>query len=99
MGDNGNSKELPGDYILKDVNGDGVVNDLDKTPLFWSGSPLIHYGFNVEASWKNFDFYALFQGAALYTVQFDEVYAKMLCFKGGNTPRILLRPLASVRPV
>ena len=30
-GDNGNSKELPGDYILKDVNGDGVVNDLDKT--------------------------------------------------------------------
>ena len=85
-GDNGNSKELPGDYILKDVNGDGVVNDLDKTPLFWSGSPLIHYGFNVEASWKNFDFYALFQGAALYTVQFDEVYAKMLCFKGGNTP-------------
>ena len=85
-GDNGNSKELPGDYILKDVNGDGVVNDLDKTPLFWSGSPLIHYGFNVEASWKNFDFYALFQGSALYTVQFDEVYAKMLCFKGGNTP-------------
>ena len=72
--------------ILKDVNGDGVVNDLDKTPLFWSGSPLIHYGFNVEASWKNFDFYALFQGSALYTVQFDEVYAKMLCFKGGNTP-------------
>ena len=38
-GDNGNSKELPGDYILKDVNGDGVVNDLDKTPLFLS---LIH---------------------------------------------------------
>ena len=77
---------MPGDIKYKDVNGDGVVNDLDKTPLFWSGSPLIHYGFNVEASWKNFDFYALFQGSALYTVQFDEVYAKMLCFKGGNTP-------------
>ncbi|MCQ5209188.1 hypothetical protein, partial [Bacteroides thetaiotaomicron] len=39
-GDNGNSKELPADYILKDVNGDGVVNELDKTPLFRSGSPL-----------------------------------------------------------
>lgn len=27
-----------------------------------------------------------FSSSALYTVQFDEVYAKMLCFKGGNTP-------------
>lgn len=85
-GDNGNSKELPGDYILKDLNGDGIVNDLDKTPLFWSGTPQIHFGFNIQADWKNFDFYALFQGSAFYTVQFDEVYAKMLCFKGGNTP-------------
>lgn len=85
-GDNGNSKELPGDYILKDQNGDGVINDLDKIPLFWSGTPQVHFGFNLQASWKNFDFYALFQGSAFYTVQFDEVYAKMLAFKGGNTP-------------
>lgn len=85
-GDNGNSKELPGDYILKDKNGDGVVNDLDKTPLFWSGTPQVHFGLNLQASWKNFDFYTLLQGAAFYTVQFDEVYAKMLAFRGGNTP-------------
>lgn len=85
-GDNGNSKELPGDYILKDLNGDGVVNDMDKVPLFWSSSPLIHFGFNVQANWKNFDFYALFQGSALYTVQFNEVYATMLYLKGGNFP-------------
>lgn len=85
-GDNGNSKELPGDYILVDLNGDGVVNDLDQTPKYWSSTPLIHYGFNVQADWNGFDFYALFQGSALYTVQFDEVYAKMLAFKGGNAP-------------
>lgn len=85
-GDTGNSKELPGDYIIRDVNGDGIVNDLDKTPLFWSGSPLLHFGLNFDASWKNFDFYMLIQGSAFYTIQFDEVYAKMLCFKGGNTP-------------
>jgi len=85
-GDNGNSKELPGDYILKDVNGDGIVNDLDKTPLFWSSTPQVHFGFNIQADWKGFDLYALFQGSAFYTVQFDEVYAKMLAFKGGNTP-------------
>jgi len=85
-GDNGNSRELPGDYILKDQNGDGIINDLDKIPLFWSGTPQVHFGMNMEASWKGFDFYALWQGSAFYTVQFDEVYAKMLCFKGGNAP-------------
>jgi TonB-linked SusC/RagA family outer membrane protein len=85
-GDNGNSKELPGDYILKDQNGDGIINDLDRIPLFWSGTPQVHFGLNIQASWKNFDFYALFQGSAFYTIQFDEVYAKMLCFKGGNAP-------------
>jgi TonB-linked SusC/RagA family outer membrane protein len=85
-GDNGNSKELPGDFILKDQNGDGVISDLDKIPLFWSGTPQVHFGLNLQASWKNFDFYALFQGSAFYTVQFDEVYAKILAFKGGNTP-------------
>lgn len=85
-GDMANSKELPGDFIIKDLNGDGMVDGWDTTPLFWGGDPLLHYGFNVEASWKNFDFYALFQGSAMYTIQFDEVYARMLCFKGGNTP-------------
>lgn len=85
-GENGNSKELPGDYIIKDQNGDGIITDADKVPLFWSGTPLLHFGLNMQASWRNFDFYALFQGSAFYTVQFDEVYAKMLAFKGGNTP-------------
>ena len=27
-GDTGNLKELPGDFVLKDVNGDGVINDI-----------------------------------------------------------------------
>lgn len=85
-GDNGNSKELPGDYILVDLNGDGVVNGLDQMPRYWSSTPLIHFGFNIQADWNGFDFYALLQGSALYTVQFDEVYAKMLAFKGGNAP-------------
>lgn len=85
-GDNGNSKELPGDYILKDLNGDGTVNDLDKVPLFWDSNPRVFFGLNFSLNWKNFDFYALFQGAAFYTVQFNEVYAEMLAFKGGNTP-------------
>jgi len=85
-GDNGNSRELPGDYIIKDLNGDGIINDQDMVPMFWNADPRVHFGLNLSASWKNFDFYMLFQGAAFYTVQFSEVYAEMLAFRGGNTP-------------
>lgn len=85
-GELGNSKELPGDYRYVDANGDGIIDDNDRMPLFWSGTPLIHYGFNLEASWKNFDIYALLQGAGMYTVQFSEVYAEVLWSKGANTP-------------
>jgi len=85
-GSNGNSKELPGDYILSDLNGDGIISDLDRVPSFWDSNPKIHYGLNISLNWKNFDLYALFQGAAFFTVQFSEVYAEILAFKGGNTP-------------
>ncbi|SHE32642.1 TonB-linked outer membrane protein, SusC/RagA family [Mariniphaga anaerophila] len=85
-GELGNSKELPGDYKFMDVNGDGIVDGRDMMPIFWNEIPKIHYGINMEASWKNFDFYMLWQGAAQYTVQFEELYATMLGFKGGNTP-------------
>ncbi len=85
-GDQGNNKELPGDYIIMDVNGNGIMDDRDKVPLFWANTPMIHYGLNMDVKWKNFDFYGLFQGAANYTVQFDDVYSRMLAFKGGNTP-------------
>lgn len=85
-GEMGNSKELPGDYIFKDVNGDGIIDEKDQLPMFWSGTPLIHYGITMEASWNHFDIYALFQGSGMYTVQFSEVYAEILWSKGSNTP-------------
>lgn len=85
-GTNGNYYQLPGDYVYQDVNGDGIIDGRDEMPIFWSSTPLIHYGLSMDASWKGFDFYALFQGAAKYTVQFQEALATMLWAKGGNTP-------------
>ncbi len=45
----------PGDIIFKDVDGDGVVTEFDRTFL---GSPIpkIQYGANVNLGWRDFDF-------------------------------------------
>ncbi len=51
----------PGDIRFVDVNGDGVVDNNDRTTL---GSPIpdFYYGINLSADWRGFDFSVLFQG-------------------------------------
>lgn len=51
----------PGDIRFKDLNGDGLINDDDRTYI---GNPIPKwsYGFNGEISFKNFDFSVFFQG-------------------------------------
>jgi TonB-linked SusC/RagA family outer membrane protein len=84
-GANGNTLILPGDYKYKDVNGDGVINDLDMVPMFYSGNPTLQYGLTLNGSWKGLDFSVLLQGSSKYTVRFREVYAEVLAFEL-NTP-------------
>ncbi|WP_425392132.1 SusC/RagA family TonB-linked outer membrane protein [Ekhidna sp.] len=52
----------PGDIRFVDVNGDGQITDDDRTVI---GSPLPDWvlGSNLSASYKNFDFSALFSGS------------------------------------
>lgn len=96
-GDQANIRELPGDFKYQDTNNDGVINDNDQLPL-WMGAngtndnqnpagknPKINYGLSLNASWKGLDVNMLFQGAAMYTVRFSEVYAEIMAFRG-NTP-------------
>ena len=47
----------PGDILFKDLDGDGIVTEKDKTFL---GSPIpkVQYGGNITLGWKNFDFMA-----------------------------------------
>jgi len=81
----GNTRELPGDFKYKDMNGDGVINGNDMVPHFYNGTPKQYYGLTLAAQWKGFDITALFQGSGKYTVRFKEVYAQMFAFRG-NTP-------------
>lgn len=84
-GDFGNSQLMPGDFRYKDVNGDGIIDGNDMQPIFYDGTPKMHYGLTINAAYKGFDFNMLFQGSANYTIRFREVYAEVFAF-GLNTP-------------
>lgn len=53
---------MPGDIKYKDVNGDGIINSLDKVPLSHSTFPLLMYGFGGEVNYKNLSIGVLFKG-------------------------------------
>lgn len=53
----------PGDLKIKDVNGDGVINDADRT--YVDGKyPSYQYTCNFGLNWKRFDFSGQFYGSA-----------------------------------
>lgn len=53
----------PGDIRFVDLNGDGVINDDDRT-LIGNPTPEWTYGFNLGADYKGFDFNLFVQGAS-----------------------------------
>jgi hypothetical protein len=53
----------PGDFIMKDVDGNGYVDDKDRTYI-GDPAPEWQYGATFNASYKAFDFQLLFQGLA-----------------------------------
>ena len=53
----------PGDIKYKDVNGDGVITDLDEVPIGATKVPNAIYGLGLSLQWRNFDINVHFQGA------------------------------------
>ncbi len=51
----------PGDIKFKDLNGDGIINDNDRTYI-GNPNPRFTYGANLAASYKGFDVSVLLQG-------------------------------------
>lgn len=58
-----NTGAHPGDFIYKDVNGDGVISGLDRIPL-GNPNPKYLYGINTSFNYKQFDLMLDFQGVA-----------------------------------
>lgn len=57
-----------GDIKYRDMNDDGIINELDYVPIGRSWMPEITYGFGFTVQWKNFDFSAMFQGVGNVTM-------------------------------
>ena len=54
-----------GDIKYRDLNGDGLINDQDKTMISEYGRvPRIQYGFGGTLQWRKFDFGFQFTGSA-----------------------------------
>lgn len=56
-----NRPEL-GDLLYKDLNGDGVINDDDRTIIGNGATPKCTFGLNLGGAYKGFDFSVLLQG-------------------------------------
>jgi TonB-linked SusC/RagA family outer membrane protein len=81
----------PGDRRFKDLNGDNIVDALDRTNIGdpW---PNFDYGFSADASWKGFDMNMSFygtQGKQLYDAQ--GVYLETMQGEWNNKITVLNR--------
>ena len=84
----------PGDIKYKDVNGDGVITDDDKVPLFaYSGIPQFMYGFGAEVRYKNWTLNVLFKGTChndfLYGDNDGSKFDGYIPFNGGYKGNVL----------
>lgn len=68
----------PGDIRYKDLDGNGVINDGNKTlsnsgdrKVIGNNTPRYNFNINLGAAWKNFDLRVLFQGTAKRDIWLD----------------------------
>jgi TonB-linked SusC/RagA family outer membrane protein len=84
---------LPGDYIYVDWNGDGIIDENDQYPIATtrgkdnnnraqSSYPLVNFGVNLSAQYRNFDMNMLFQGATMYYIGMGEALRSPLLWDG-----------------
>lgn len=80
-----NADTAPGDFRYKDLNGDGVINDDDRT-FIGNPTPNFTYGITAGASYKNFDFNMFWQG-----VQGNDIFNAVIRYDFNTTNRLASR--------
>ncbi|MBC7652872.1 MAG: hypothetical protein H7098_00195, partial [Oligoflexus sp.] len=56
------NSSIPGDFKYQDINGDGVITNLDQVPIGFSNIPEYVGGLNLSLGYKGVSFSILFQG-------------------------------------
>lgn len=87
----GNRSQLPGDFIYKDVNGDGVINDLDQRPIGYpdNWAPMLSFGGNIFLQWRGLDLNIDLAGGAMQS-WYQNYELRNALHAGGNSPAYLL---------
>lgn len=63
----------PGDIRYKDINNDGVIDNLDFVTTDYTDIPKSYFGFGASAKYAGFDVSVLFQGVAGRTIQISSL--------------------------
>lgn len=63
----------PGDIRYKDINADGVIDNLDYVMTRYSDIPTSYYGFGLKVQVKGFDFSCQWQGSSGRTIQINDL--------------------------
>lgn len=83
----------PGDIKYKDVNGDGVIDDLDIVPIGNSSIPRLQYGIAGNLKWKNWDLGLFFRGSGAVSYFYGgSSYFPFLNGEVGNVLSIVNNP-------
>lgn len=79
-----------GEIKYADLNEDGILDERDKMVVSpYTNTPEIMFGLNLSASWRGFDFSALFQGAAHRNVMLSSFATQMFINGESNLPKYL----------
>lgn len=83
---------LPGDFIYKDVNGDGIINSMDERPIGYptNWAPMVSFGGNIGLEWKGIDLNIDFSGGGMQSWCQDYELRNAYHGGGGNSPVYLL---------
>lgn len=84
----------PGDMTYKDLNNDGLVNEVDQKAIGYTVYPQNSYGANIGFQFKGFDFAMYWVGASHTSRMLDESYRVAF---GNTLDRSLLQYMADGR--
>jgi hypothetical protein len=73
-----------GDFLYKDISGDGKIDEKDYAPIGHSPTPEIYYTVNLGVEYKRFEFSALVQGTARSSAYIDSLGVNESIVPGGG---------------